>query len=237
MAKVIAALMRHGVYEQPPGTPSAHLPHPLKPEGGQQASETAVRIAEICKREGWAIDPVIDCSPLLRAWQTAGIVAEEFAKILGDEFQLEHFEALMERGVGAAANLDLEQIAAAVDADPRLDPLPDDWKQQPHFKLPLYGAESLMESGARVREHVLARCALLEGRDEDTLKLFVGHGGCFRHAAVQMGALPIADARRLSLCHGGFVLLEEAEPGRWEKIGGEWKQRSAEDIAMRRESA
>jgi 2,3-bisphosphoglycerate-dependent phosphoglycerate mutase len=237
MARVIAALMRHGVYEQPPGTPSAHLPHPLKPKGWQQASESAVRLAEICKREGWALDPVIDSSPLLRAWQTASVAADEFKKIFGREYALEQFEALMERSVGAAANLDLEQIAAAVDADPRLDALPEDWKQQSHFKLPLHGAESLMESGARVREHLLARCAPLQSRGEDTLKLFVGHGGCFRHAAVQLGALPLGDARKLSLHHGGFVLIEEADDQSWKKIGGEWKQRSAEDIAMRKESA
>ena len=180
---------------------------------------------------------LVDCSPLLRAWQTATVAADEFAKLFGGEYPIEQFDALMERCVGAAANLDLEQIAAVVDADPRLDALPEDWKQQPNFRLPLHGAESLMEAGARVREHLLARCAALENRAEDTLKLFVGHGGCFRHAAVQLGALPIGDARKLSLHHGGFVLLEKAGDESWKKIGGEWKQRSAEDIAMRKESA
>lgn len=233
MARVIVALMRHGVYEQPPGTPSAHLPHPLKAKGKRQARAAAALIAEICRKEGWVLDSTVDCSPLLRSWQSALVAADEFTKILGEHYSCEAFEALMERGLGAAANLTLAEIATAVETDPRLDNLPDDWKLQPHFRLPLHGAESLMDSGQRVRDHLVERCAQLKERDHDTLKLFVGHGGCYRHAAVHLGALTIEEVSGLSMHYGGFVLLEECEQASWQKIGGEWKVRSAADIHMR----
>ena len=237
MAKVIAALMRHGIYEQPVGTPSAHLPYALKPEAEAQIRASTAKLAVLCQEKGWTLEASIDCSVLLRAWQTAGFAADEASRSLGREFYCESFEALMERSVGSAANLNLEQIASAVDADPRLDALPSDWKQQADFKLPMVGAESLTEAGARVRDHVVARCAALADSGHDTLKLFVGHGGSFRHAAVRMGVLDVEEARRLSLHYGGFVLLEQCESDAWKMVGGTWKQRTAADIEMRQESA
>jgi 2,3-bisphosphoglycerate-dependent phosphoglycerate mutase len=65
--------------------------------------------------------------------------------------------------------------------------------------------------------------------------VFVGHGGSIRHAAVCMGALALEDVHTLTMAHGDFVLLEHLPdvhggdihggPGRWQKVGGQWKVR------------
>ena len=75
-----------------------------------------------------------------------------------------------------------------------------------------------------------------EDEPGDRLKLFVGHGGCFRHAAVHMGALTVEEARGLSLHYGGWVMLEKQGEG-WTKVGGAWKKRTKADIQMRPEPA
>lgn len=222
MGRAIAALMRHGRYEQPRGMPSAHLLHPLTSDGEREARSGASELAELCQREGWQIDLVIDSSPLLRAWQTANIVGEELSKCFQLQFAIEEFDALMERGLGAGANLTLDEIASVLDRDPRLEAPPAGWKREPFFRPPLHGAESLMEAGTRVRDHLLARTSEPAEQGKDNVKLFVGHGGCFRHAAVQLKTLSIERVSTVTMGYGASLLLERRQDG-WVQIAGEWE--------------
>ena len=215
------ALIRHGQYAQPAGVPSAHLPHPLVAEGRAQAIAGCDALAAAAAERGWSIDPVIDASPLLRAWETAAI----FADRLPGELRVACFDALTERSLGAAANLTVEQIAAVIDRDPRFDPLPDGWKRTSDFRLPLPGAESLLEAGRRVAGHIERRRTELDGNGGVRLKLVVGHGGSLRHGAQALGMLEVADLAALSMYHcRAVVYLPDGD--RWRRDFGEWKPRT-----------
>lgn len=226
MSRVIAALVRHGEYQQPPGVPSAHLPHPLTELGKRQARGAATAILEQAKVEAWHVHEVVDSSTLLRAWQTAEGLAAEFGAFTGRTMTVESFDALAERSVGAAANLTKEEIEAAVAADPRLDPLPAGWRQDVVRRLPFLGAESLLEAGVRVATHLESRCrALADHAEEDTLKVFVGHGGSFRMAAVSLGVLDVDRATARSMNHAQPVYLERMDTNHWRHVAGAWKMR------------
>lgn len=228
MARLIAAIMRHGAYDQPAGVPSAHLPHPLTKAGETDARAGARELAETAAREGWCLHPVIDSSSLLRAWQTAHIVAETLPGPVS--YRVEAFDALAERSLGAAANLTLDEIAAATARDPRLGPLPISWRSDSAFRLPFIGAESLIEAGARVARHLRERMqALICDRADGIVKLFVGHGAALRHAAAELGALDLAGAAARSMHYGRPVFLEATGQRSWRHVAGEWK--------MQRESA
>ena len=71
MPRQVAALVRHGVYDQPRGVPSAHLPHPLTDEGQVLARAAGDELQAMAAEARLSIDPVVDASQLLRAWQTA----------------------------------------------------------------------------------------------------------------------------------------------------------------------
>lgn len=222
MTRLIAALIRHGDYEQPVGVPSAHLPHPLTAQGEAQAREAVEAVQALAREQGWRIHPVIDSSRMLRAWQTASILCEG----LGAE-EVQEFEALAERCVGAAANLTLNQIDAIVARDPRVPDLPRNWKYQSDFALPFQNAESMDDAGRRVSVHVESRLTALEGEVEgDTLKIFVGHGGAFRHAGAALGVLEPSRIPWLSMYHCTPVYLERRD-SQYVHIAGRWKQREA----------
>ena len=238
MARFIVAFVRHGEYQQPPGVPSAHLPYPLTPGGMKQASEAAERLLTVAAKENWNIDPVIDSSCQLRGWQTASIIAGE---LTGSEREqqadsgpiVESFEQLAERCLGSAANLTVEQIESIVEADPRYDSLPAGWKSGSYFRLPLQGAESLMQAGERVKQHVTQRADSLERElSVDTLKVFVGHGAAFRHAAVHMGLLTTEQAVALSMYHCQPIFIERLQENRWQHIAGEWKIRKVKGLDL-----
>jgi 2,3-bisphosphoglycerate-dependent phosphoglycerate mutase len=217
------ALIRHGSFVQPEGVPSAHLPHPLDDRGRRQAREEATKLATLMGERRLSPDLHIDSSMLLRAYETSLI----FAEVLGSEFgemKVDQFDCLAERCLGSAANLTLDEIDAIVDADPRLSPLPRGWKATTDFKLPLPGAESLFEAGRRVADHLLEYAKSAAGKDK-TLKLVVGHGGAFRHAAMHLGLLTREDIPRLSMWHCKPVLLRCDAEGRWSHVEGEWKVR------------
>jgi broad specificity phosphatase PhoE len=227
MSRRIAAIIRHGDYYQIPGAPSAHQPFPLNADGKKQAAESADSIASILRQHNWSLNPEIDCSRMLRGWQTAQIIADSLGEELSRQLQLQSFDELAERSVGCAANLTSEQIREVIHNDPRCPDLPDDWKSNSEYRLPLQGAESLLEAGERVAGHLLRRMSALPDENTDTLKLFVGHGAAFRHAAWHLGVLEYEQIARLSMYHGCPVLLELAGDGRWQHIAGEWKVRSA----------
>jgi 2,3-bisphosphoglycerate-dependent phosphoglycerate mutase len=227
MARRIAALLRHGDYLQRAGAPSAHQPYPLTETGASQARAAAAQLQHDLDQQDWRLHPVIDSSCLLRGWQTARLLGDEYARLTGIACAVESFPELAERGVGSAANLTVAEIEAIVEADPRYPSLPPDWKSDSHFRLPLQGAESLMQAGERVAAHLRERMALPGEAAPDRVKLFVGHGAAFRHAACVLGALPFADIARLSMYHARPVYLEVIDDGDWLHIAGAWKLRDS----------
>ncbi len=227
MPRLIAALVRHGDYHQLAGTPSAHQPFPLTPRGESQARNAATAIGETIRSEGWDLCPVIDSSRMLRAWQTARIISDLLAETDASPLRLESFEQLAERGLGSAANLSVAQIEAVLACDPRFEAPPENWKANSRFRLPLQGAESLLEAGERVAAHLRQRMtALGKVSARDSLKLFVGHGAAFRHAAFVLGVLEWDDIARLSMHHAQPVYLEMLKEGVWRHVRGNWKIRA-----------
>jgi broad specificity phosphatase PhoE len=235
LARLIVAFVRHGDYQQPPGVPSAHLPYPLTADGAGQAIAAAESLMDVAGKQNWDIYPVIDSSCQLRGWQTASIIADELERPGVSGVTVESFENLAERCLGSAANLTVEQIESIVAADPRYDPLPDGWKSDSDFRIPLQGAESLMQAGRRVMQHVTESAeSLMQEIEVDTLKIFVGHGAAFRHAAVHMGLLTARQAVALSMYHCRPIyferLIEHLDNNKWRHIGGEWKIRKEQDL-------
>lgn len=227
-ARVMAALIRHGDYHQLDDTPSAWQPFPLKPSGKNHARVAAGNIAEELIKQNCLIHPDCDSSQLLRAWQTAQIICD-YLKGKSKEkspCQINSFAALAERSVGSAANLTLAQIEDVIHNDPRFEPLAKNWKSNSHFCLPLQGAESLMDSGKRVADHIAKQMSdLQKSAEHNTIKLFVGHGAAFRHAAYHLNLLKFKQIAQLSMYHEQPVFIELLEDGSWLHIAGHWKVR------------
>jgi 2,3-bisphosphoglycerate-dependent phosphoglycerate mutase len=227
---LIAALIRHGDYEQRPDTPSAHQPFPLTVHGEQQAHAAADRLRDEIGRQGWELVPCIDSSRMLRAWQTARIIGDQLVDLTKAGMHVAGFDALAERGLGSAANLTVAQIEDVIQRDPRFPDVPPGWKTDSHYRLPLQGAESLREAGERVAAHLQRRVATVPAEtDVDWLKLFVGHGAAMRHAAWHLGVLEFEQIAQLSMYHARPVFLEYLPNGRWRHVGGDWKVRVQED--------
>ena len=227
MPRLIAALVRHGDYQQLPDTPSALQPFPLTDEGQRQSEEAASILLTMLNNCKCALAPEVDSSNLLRAWETASIMIEQMQATSPAHLFLSGHDALAERSLGSAANLSVQQIEAIMQTDPRFDEPPENWKSNSHYRLPLQGAESLLEAGARVAEHLRKRMqTLAQSVEVDTLKLFVGHGAAFRHAAYHLGVLEIEQIAGLSMFHAQPVLLEYHTAQQWQHIDGDWKQRN-----------
>jgi len=220
-----AVFMRHGEYEQPPGVPSAWLPHPLTDEGKRQASAAADKIRELVAAHGAELSPSVHCSSLLRAVETA----RDVMSALGlDEGGLVTTPALKERGLGSLANLRVSEIEEIARRDPRVGELPQGWKSASHFRLPYAGAESLYEAGARVASYVDAISrSTAAGTNEARTVLYVGHGAAFRHAAVALGVLEWSRVPELSMHHCDPILIERMADARWRHVAGDWKVRAA----------
>jgi 2,3-bisphosphoglycerate-dependent phosphoglycerate mutase len=225
MARLIAALIRHGDYDQLPDTPSAHQPFPLNSAGATQAQAGVQLLHDMLVRNNWTLVPCIDSSRLLRAWQTAVIFADRLADLAAAGPHVESYDALAERGVGCLANLTVAQIETVLHQDPRFSAPPADWKADSHYRLPLQGAESLLEAGERVAGHLSQSMAALPPDDHDRVKIFVGHGAAFRHAAYHLGVLAFAQLRQLSMFHCRPVMLECLSGGQWRHVEGDWKVR------------
>jgi 2,3-bisphosphoglycerate-dependent phosphoglycerate mutase len=139
---------------------------------------------------------------------------------------MEQSAALAERCVGSAANMTVEQIDRVLRQDPRCTPLPSTWQRDPTYTLPFPGAESLMQAGERVARYLEERARQIAQRvQRDTVKVFVGHGGSFRHAAVHLGVLSLEEVSTLSMHHCTPVFLERIDSGRWAHVAGQWKLR------------
>ncbi len=227
MPRLIAALIRHGDYQQLPETPSAHQPFPLTVEGEAQAQQAASALRKTIDSNGWTLAPSVDSSQLLRAWQTAQIITDRLADRFPLPPELSGFDELAERGLGSAANLTIGEIKAIIREDPRFPELPANWKSNSRFRLPLQGAESLLDAGERVAAHLNRQMGTLaKHTGNDTLKLFIGHGAAFRHAAYHMDVLSYVQIAQLSMYHAQPVFLEYLSGGEWRHIAGEWKVRT-----------
>ena len=222
MSGHIAALVRHGAYHQLADVPSAQQPFPLTDEGRGQAAKGATELMEIITARGWSMYPGIDSSNMLRAWQTAQIVAG----VCGTK-SVTSFASLGERSLGCSANLTLAQIEDILHDDPRHPPPPPNWKADSHYRLPLQGAESLIEAGRRVADHIERRMAdLADAGGSAKVRVFVGHGAAFRYAAFHLGALELDRVAALSMHHGRPLFLQSGAAGCWRHIAGEWKLRT-----------
>ncbi|MCB9570281.1 MAG: histidine phosphatase family protein [Myxococcales bacterium] len=226
MPRLVAALIRHGAYHQPPGVPSALLPHPLTAEGSASALALGEALAARERAGEWTIDPVIDTSSLRRAWETGERIAEALTRALGRDFVVSQHDALCERSLGAMANLTVSAIEALIADDPRHQPLPPGWKALPNVRLPVVGAESLLEAGARVATHIEGRLApLARDLQRDTLRLFISHGAALRLAAVNLGTLRLDEVPGLSMYHCSAVFLDRDPGGTYRHTDGAWKVR------------
>lgn len=228
MSRFFAALVRHGDYQQLAGAPSAHQPFPLNPAGEGHAREAGRLLLEFCGTHNCQLYPVLDSSRMQRAWQTAELIAHQAGAAGISGVQIAEFDALAERGVGCAANLTTAQIEEILHADSRFSDPPSNWKADSHYRLPLQGAESLLEAGERVAEHLRRRMAELPFEQrESSLKVFVGHGAAFRHAAYHLGVMAFAQIAKLSMYHGQPIILEYHADGSWQHLAGKWKVRGA----------
>lgn len=225
MYRRILAFVRHAEYHQLTDVPSALQPFPLTEHGKEQAKKSAQEMHVWLQKNQCALDTDVHSSSLLRAWQTAEIFSESLQSVIKKDLTIKCFDDLAERSVGAAANLTIQQIEKMIEQDPRCELLPRDWKSNSGFKLPCIGAESLLEAGERVARHLTQSMAALQA-DVDCVKLFVGHGAAFRHAAYVLGVIDFEQIAQLSMHHAQPVYLECLADGSWQHVAGEWKVRS-----------
>lgn len=227
MSRLFVALVRHGDYHQLADTPSAHQPFALNTDGEAHAQKSAEMVSDILDQYGCSLLPEFNTSRMLRAWQTAKIMAGELEGLAASEIRLTSFDELAERCVGSAANLTRKQIEEVVRQDPRFNDLPADWKSNSHVQLPFQGAESLMQSGHRVATYLIRVMSELASTvTTDSLKVFVGHGASFRHAAYHLGVLDYDEVVKLSMFHGQPIFLEYIAADQWKHIAGDWKIRA-----------
>ena len=220
----VACLVRHGHFDRPDQTASAHRILPLSDSGRAQAARGADRILETCRDNDLQLDTTIEVSQLLRAWETGCVMAEELSKRLDERFHVEERDEIIERGLGSCANLRFDEIEASLALDPRIAELPKGWRRLPEFRLPVQGAESLMEAGARTSARIEQSIASISDADpRDLVRIFVAHSGCLRHAAVHLGVIELAEVSGLSMDFCQSILVEQTEEG-WHQIAGEWKQ-------------
>jgi len=230
MARTIAALVRHGEYHQQADTPSAHQPYALTAEGKAEVHTEVDSFAVLLEEHSLSIAERVDSSNMLRAWQTAMIFVEKLYQHQMPSMLIDSHDALAERGLGSVANMTIQQIEKVIVEDPRYEEPPLDWKSNSHYCLPFQGAESLMQAGERVAAHLQQQMQQLRTEvSVDTVKLFVGHGAAFRHAAFHLGILEFEQLAQLSMFHARPVLVEYLDDGSWRHIGGDWKVRNAKN--------
>lgn len=221
----VAAFIRHGHFDRPEGTASAHSLFPLSAKGRAQATAAAKTVAALCEEHGLEIDNRVEASQLLRAWETANLLSEGLAKRTGQSLHVIQRDELIERGLGSAANMTFDRIQQMIESDPRIGPLPEGWRRVPEFRLPVQGAESLMQAGARVAARVAASIeSIPEDDSRDVVRLFVAHSGCLRHAAVVLGALDVRKVSGLSMDFLQVVLIEQHANGEWVHLAGEFEK-------------
>ncbi len=225
---IIIALIRHGDYLQRANTPSAWQPYPLNEQGKIQAQQAAQALHDFIQEQALHLHPCIDTSSMLRSWQTASIILETLHTRY-PYLTLHSDNALGERCVGSAANLTVTEIEDILQADPRYPAPPKNWKSDSFYQLPIAGAESLMQAGQRVAAHIQRCVQDLESQNTSTplLKIFVGHGAAFRHAAYHLGIIPLHKLLTLSMYHAKPVYIQY-QHNKYQHYAGEWKIRNGQ---------
>ena len=113
--------------------------------------------------------------------------------------------------------------------DPRIGALPEGWRRLPEFRLPVQGAESLMQAGARAASCIAQSLeSIPEDDPRDVLRLFVAHSGCLRHAAVALGAIDVRVVPQLSMDFAQAVYVERLPNGDWVHVAGRFKKQLQE---------
>lgn len=233
MPRLIAAFLRHGDYKQLPGVPSALQAFGLTDTGQEQATQGALEIHSYCQQQALHIHHVIDSSTLLRAWQTASIIKTRLQEGSAQILSIESHDNLCERSVGSMANLNTLQIETILHDDPRFATPPQNWKSDSYYCLPFQDAESLLNSGSRVAKHIHANLSSLKPQiTRDTLKIFIGHGASFRHAAYHLGLLEFEQISQLSMFHARPVFFEFQDDLSFHHIHGNWKIREKKETPM-----
>ncbi|MDX8413447.1 MAG: histidine phosphatase family protein [Mariprofundales bacterium] len=220
MKRQLVALIRHGDYHQLADTPSAFQPFALTDNGIHHAQQSAAVSQQFSQLQQIPIGKQIHCSTLLRAWQTAEVIRQQW----NNNHSLVASDRLGERCVGSVANLSAATIERVMEDDPRYQTPPQGWKSDSHFRLPFPGAESLMEAGIRVANYLKQMVQPLMDRP-CALHLVVGHGAAFRHAACHLGVLPFENIEKVSMYHDQPVFLHVDNDQRWHLAGGRWKPR------------
>ncbi|MBN2647623.1 MAG: histidine phosphatase family protein [Thiotrichales bacterium] len=226
MKRCYLAFLRHAHYHQQPQTPSALQPYSLTPEGIEQSQTAGKTLRKLLKHQEWELHPLLFCSPLLRSWQTA----RELQPYLKGHCQISTHSALNERSVGSLANLSHQQIEAVLEQDPRCAPLPPHWKHNADFCLPVEGAESLMQAGARLSQFLSQTLTqvITSAQNNHQLVVMVGHAAAFRYAAYQLGLLEKAEIGRYSMHYAQPMVFEcrlKNHQLELELLAGKWKAR------------
>jgi len=97
------------------------------------------------------------------------------------------------------------------------------------YQLPFPNAESLLQAGKRVANYIITQLKSSTLTQHNSLKLFVGHGAAFRHAAYHLGLLQREQIKQLSMFHASPIYFELMSDGSWQHNAGNWKQRQTTD--------
>ena len=227
--QIYFAFIRHGDYQQKANVPSAFQPYPLSEKGTTEALQCADKLLAFARQNDVVIDAVIDCSEMLRSWQTADVIGQALNKSgLSAPHSVQSFPALAERCVGSLANLDVDAITDIINRDPRFENVPKDWKSNSDYCLPVPGAESLMMAGERVAGHIQWRLQTIRSNDDSRdrlLKLVVVHGASLRHGAYRLGILAREQIHKLSMYHCEPMIFSVDDNDTWHLCQGNWKVR------------
>uniref|UniRef100_Q31ER7 Phosphoglycerate/bisphosphoglycerate mutase n=1 Tax=Hydrogenovibrio crunogenus (strain DSM 25203 / XCL-2) TaxID=317025 RepID=Q31ER7_HYDCU len=225
--RYILAFIRHAEYDQRPNTPSALQSGALTPIGLQQSRDAAYQLQAFLTENTLSLCPQIECSNALRAWQTADIIQSALQPEHSNALTVHIDPSLHERSVGIMANLTIKEIENYLAQDPRVASPPKNWKSDSHYCLPCEGAESLMQAGERVKTTITRHFNALTQHNHSQVKVMVGHGAAFRHAAHLIGLLKFDEIALLSMHHATPLFFEYCpSSNQWQKIAGEWKNRS-----------
>lgn len=229
MNRCYLAFLRHAEYQQTANHPSAWQPFPLTDAGQEQSIAAGKTLANLMDYQNWQLYSEIFSSNLLRSWQTASLIRQQFSS----DAQITTSKALNERSVGALANLSVTEIEAVIAADPRFDALPPHWKSNSEFRLPVDGAESLMQAGQRVSQFINDQVRhVMQNAEQPTLIIMVGHGAAFRHAAYHLGIMDKADIGRYSMHYAQPMVFEcrlDKQQLQLDLLAGKWKVRAEAD--------
>ncbi len=219
--------LRHAHYQQPEGVPSALLPHPLTPEGIQQAKKGAQKLISFFKGKEKQLPQYIETSSLLRTYQTAEIISEALNMEFSIDLKIVETDQLAERKMGPMANLTVKEIEAVLEKDPRYSAPPPNWKSSKNYRLPFIDCESLAMAGQRVANYIKTTPSN-HIQNTNAFRILVGHGASFRYACAALDILQETQIPSLSM-HYAEPLFFQQEKQVWKHIGGNWKQRNLKD--------